>query len=184
MVRLGVFMAALSCLLLTLQVPAYAQAVDGFLGVPWGASKNQVVKAMEDRGFPVRPPFDNQFTGEFAGYQGANLAFFLERNSFYWAQASICHTPENTGYPEVQSCGQNLENMIRSKYGTPAGRRQTHSNAYEITWGGVRNSTGSDEITISLWVCYPDPLNGGIVQVNYKNNSLLRRLKQAGASDL
>jgi hypothetical protein len=74
--------------------------------------------------------------------------------------------------------------MLRNKYGTPAARRQTHSNAYELTWAGIRNATGSDDIAIELWVSHPDKLNGGMLHVRYKNNSLLQRLKKAGASDL
>jgi hypothetical protein len=129
-------------------------------------------------------PFETHFWGEFAGYSAAYLTFEIERNSFYQGSASVCHTEVNTGYNQIQSCGQNLEGMLRNKYGTPAARRQTHSNAHEITWAGIRSSTGSDDITIALWVSYPDKLNGGMVQVRYKNNSLLQRLKKAGASDL
>lgn len=184
MKREGYFIVSVFCLLLILQVPVYAASVDGFIGVPWGASKDKVIKAMQDKGFKVSPPFDTHFWGEFGGYSSANLEFFLERNSFYWGSASVCHTGENSGYNQVHACGQNMENMLRNKYGTQTERRNTHSNAYKITWKGIKNSTGSDDITVSLWVSYPDELNGGVVRVEYKNESLLKRIKEAGESDI
>ena len=171
------------CILLMMHLTSYAASVDGFIGVPWGATQQQIDSAMKEKGFPHHD-FMPYYVGSFAGYTARALSFQLKHDSFYEGQASICHTEENSGHGEVRACSQKIVSMISEKYGQPTGRKDTHRNAYCLYWEGLQNAGTSDKITIKVWTSIPDKLNGGIVQVTYTNNSLLERLKYKDKGDI
>ncbi len=171
------------CVLLAIQLPLYAASVDGFLGVPWGATQQQIDTAMKEKGFSHHE-FMPYYVGSFAGYPARALSFQVKHNAFYEGQASICHTEENSGHGEVRDCSKKIVGMISDKYGQPTRQKQTHSNAYSLYWEGLQSAGSSDNITIQVWTSMPDSLNGGMVQVTYTNNSLLERMKQKDKGDI
>ena len=162
---------------------SHAASVDGFIGVPWGATQQQIDNAMREKGFSHHE-FMPYYVGSFAGYPAPAVSFQVRHNAFYEGQASICHTSENSGYREVEECSQKIVSMISDKYGQPTSRRSTHSNAFFLYWEGLHDAVSSDNITIKVWTSMPDSLNGGIVQVTYTNNSLFERLKGTDKGDI
>jgi hypothetical protein len=129
-------------LLLVLQVTSYAApAVDGFIGVPWGASRQQVQKAMEERGFALleqRPDGTyDVYQGTFAG-NPAQLSFSYEKNFFYRGEAAFLHVKDRDYYT-VKAYYAELRELITAKYGRPV----------EI------NALGSNPISYSKWEDLP-----------------------------
>ena len=174
----------LFCLLIaSCPLSGYAAGPDGFINVPWGATQQQIDNAMKEKGF-YHHEFMPYYVGSFAGYPAPALSFQLKHNAFYEGQASICHTPENSGHREVQDCSQKIVSMISDKYGQPTRQKPEHSNSYSLYWEGLQNAASSDNITIHVWTSLPDRLNGGMIQVTYTNNSLLERLKHKDKGDI
>ena len=108
----------LSVLLLT-QIPSYAQrpAVDGFLGVPWGASKAQVQAAMAKKGFALLKQVsaeEDVYQGTFAGHP-AELTFYYKKNVFYCGSAFLQPGGENV----VESTYYEMVELCKAKYGRP-----------------------------------------------------------------
>lgn len=190
-----------------------AATADGMSGVPWGVNRKQVAKAMQERGFSlagnkfVTALSTTAYVGEFADQSPATLKFIFKGNSFHTGVAIMCITGLNTGHSSVQACGQKMESLIREKYGEPRRRLEAKGSDYYLTmsdpppgvlnsalmnadvslvfWESIsNNSTGTDNITVTLCISQPDPQNGGFVEVSYINNSLLQRLKQSTKSDI
>lgn len=101
--RLAVVLAMVCLALWT--VPVYAgPAVEGFSGVPWGASREQVQAAMAEKGFTLLeqiPGVADKYKGSFAGH-AAELKFFFHKNLFYSGEAIIRDIPA----PEELGAGQ------------------------------------------------------------------------------
>ena len=74
---------------------AQAGAVpEGFVGVPWGASREQIIKTMSERGYKQLTnnarPNELDFEGDFLGVKCFHLYFYLSANSFYEGAAYGC----------------------------------------------------------------------------------------------
>jgi hypothetical protein len=80
-----------------------AAIMNSVLGVPWGASMDQVEKTIKDKGFkvgilsnavsgtsPSFPSFDNRSWDEFAGYHPLKVEFSFSENSFNRFNAIVC----------------------------------------------------------------------------------------------
>ncbi|MBA4389931.1 MAG: hypothetical protein C0399_03235 [Syntrophus sp. (in: bacteria)] len=103
---------------------AQAGAVpDGFIGVPWGASTEQIVKTMNERGYRQltgATPGNLVFKGAFA-QTPCELHFSLLANSFYSASANHC---ARSDYPLApQSTYRQVVDELSKKYGPPTDRR-------------------------------------------------------------
>ena len=72
---------------------AAADTVDGFVGVPWGASKQQVAKEMAQRDFKQVAEGTNYvvYGGTFADLP-ADLTFGFGKNGFYMGEADVTTT--------------------------------------------------------------------------------------------
>jgi hypothetical protein len=131
-------MIALSLLLVT-QMTSYAAPppVDGFVGVPWGASRQQVAAAMAEKGFILLEQRADgsidKYQGTFAG-QPAELEFWYEKNVFYRGEAAFLHVKDKDFYV-VKAYYIELRDLLTAKYGSPR----------EVT------SIGSKPISYSIW---------------------------------
>jgi hypothetical protein len=163
---------------------------DGFLGVPWGATTEQVQKAMKDRGYrqlKAGSPAELIFRGAFAGRE-CNLQFSFLANSFYNATADAC---ARSGHPAAaQVAFRQIVDDMTSKYGPPTkrGSDKVKTNdgkehpAEGATWDLVDSKT-SDKYKIQVgygvtWFA-DDTGDQYVVTVYYQAPSLQERLKKA-----
>jgi hypothetical protein len=114
-----------------LQATVYAAPpVDGFLGVPWGASRQQVQKAMEERGFTLLEQradgYSDTYRGTFVG-KAAELTFFYEEKIFYRGQAAFIHV-KGRDYHTVKAWYAELRDLLAAKYGRPYERTALDAN--------------------------------------------------------
>lgn len=132
---------ALSLVMLFTASSYAASPVDGFIGVPWGASRQQVQKVMEERGFTLLEQradgFSDTYQGTFTG-QPAQLAFIYEKNVFYKGEAAFLHVRDKDYYA-VKSYYTELKGMLTAKYGQPM----------------ERSSIGSQPLSYSKWENLP-----------------------------
>ncbi|MEN6621630.1 MAG: hypothetical protein ABFD50_08800 [Smithella sp.] len=105
---------------------------DGFAGVPWGASKVQIVKIMNGRGYRQiagDQPDELHFRGEFAGVS-CQLNFDLIVDSFHTGEAAGCARSPSPDGP--QATFKRIIDMLSKEYGEPHKRRSE----------SIRNSSG------------------------------------------
>lgn len=91
---------------------------DGFIGVPWGASRDQIVKTMNERGYQrlTAAPGKLEFKGDFAGTP-CQLTFHLLANFFIRGQAGYCEWSDHSIGP--QSTYRRIVKELSKKYGPP-----------------------------------------------------------------
>jgi hypothetical protein len=163
---------------------------EGFLGVPWGAKSDEIVKAMKERGYRQLKGADAgqlSFKGAFAG-EPCQLSFRLMAGSFCSASANFC---ARSGHPQgPQAAFTNIVRDMSEKYGPPTGRRsdklktndgKTHPQ--EGAWWDLVDGRTSDKYSISVdfgvtWFA-DDTGDQYVVNVNYRADSLNERLKKA-----
>jgi hypothetical protein len=91
---------------------------DGFAGVPWGASRAEVEKAMAERHYSKDPESKTAviYNGEFAGYKG-DLIFRFMNNKLYEGDALfLWHDPNKW---RIDKYFSELEIQLIKKYGNP-----------------------------------------------------------------
>lgn len=95
---------------------------DGFMEIPWGAGTEQIIKAMNERGYRQlkgAPLGQLAFRGAFAGTP-CELDFSLIANSFYRGEARVC---AESPYPQgPQSAFRRIVDELSKKYGPPQRR--------------------------------------------------------------
>ena len=173
---------------------AQAGAVpEGFMGVPWGASKAQVIKAMSEQGCQqiTHPQFSSPdtlvFNGSFAGASCPIIYFSFIRNSFYEGKANYCNKSPNPAWPQVTY--KNIVDMLSEKYGPPTNRSSETERTNDgkehpllsTIWNFVDNRS-SDKyfIIVSCHVGWFRDTTGDqyMVDVYYRASSLEERLKK------
>ncbi len=160
---------------------------DGFCGVPWGATKQQIDNIMKEKGFsslnskiPGRPSYD----GTFSDYPAAELHFDVRHNIFFAGYAEIC--PARPGYhPDcVLPCSEDMVKKFTEKYGQPSRiEKSLEINTFHI-WENLQDASSSDNIAIRVWTRIPNSLNAGFVRIVYTNNRLSERLKQKDKDEI
>ena len=99
-----------------------APPVDGFLDVPWGASPQQVEKAVQEKGFTNINVSEICLAcnGSFAGYSATIEYWFNVEpyDTMYHAQVEKIGCSENVFM--VQDCYDDLKGLITAKYGPPS----------------------------------------------------------------
>lgn len=171
-----------------------AAVPDGFLGIPWGASRDLIVKTMNERGYRQltggsriegEDPGILYFKGAFAGAP-CQLSFSLLANSFY-AERAICSLSAWPGVP--QGTFRTISEMLSSKYGPPQGRNSDKMKLNDgrelpresVFWDLVDSRT-SDKYTIQVEfrVAWIAGVTGDqwSVNVSYSADSLYERLKK------
>ena len=158
--------------------------VDGFLGIPWGATAAQIDKAMAAQGFSFVEAVRSgrvdirEYKGTFAGYP-CTIQFSLKANTFFFARvADICMTKGTGGNQKIQENAEKLEMMISAMYGLPSSA-ETPLNPiiYNVDWNGLPSSAAADKVNIRMLVKLTfDEINKGYIGVNYLNVSLRDQL--------
>lgn len=188
----------IACMFLTLAlfmvfaIPAGAAGPDGFAGVPWGATQDQVDQAMRDRGFQrlsSQVPNMQLYSGTFGGYAGS-LQFVFFRSALY---EGLFNTSSRGNYDWVQQVGTEIVNTLMAKYGGYSRTKAPGGNeGVMYYWDGLREPNSGDSIDAYVWVFlnYGDKdleTSPAAVSLDYKNTSLLARLqaqqKQQGSRD-
>jgi hypothetical protein len=129
------------CLLLAAGLaPAYAAPVpEGFAGVPWGATRQQVFDVMKERGFTTQgtiasaglPPGSLVFRGTFDGVP-CQLEFYLQNNALYAGQAT--HMGLFTGHVNLQGIYKQVVGQLGGKYGPPEYDARNEYGKGERSW--------------------------------------------------
>ena len=107
-----------------------APPVDGFIGVPWGASREQVQTAMAEKGFALiglNLDRGDTYKGNFAGYP-AELYFEFLNNVFYKGSARLLdlRSPNYEAY-------FGLKGLISAKY-MQVGREEKEKKCFQSLW--------------------------------------------------
>lgn len=200
---------AVLCLLFGLvtaaPVNAAPPAVDGFLGVPWGAGRVQVAAAMSKMGFPLLQQRDDgsvdSYQGTFAGHP-AQINFYYVDNVFYEGWAGFTDSKATWGgfnNPDTRSQLVMLKleylellRVFTAKYGNYdiAGTATNPNNSNEIvyektSWEHVpTTATPASNVTIAVsygttggfGIGYRQPMSIG-VSVRYSIGDAWARLK-------
>ncbi|MFH1615687.1 MAG: hypothetical protein ABIG61_11475 [Planctomycetota bacterium] len=102
---------------------AGAATVDGFVGVPWGASKQQVAKAMAQQGFTLVDEIKGAY-GEYGVYRGtfvdqpADLAFQFGKNGLCAGQADLLGVRDKDLFI-AKIVYRDIKRLLVTKYGPP-----------------------------------------------------------------
>lgn len=145
-------------LFLVAQLTGYAAPpVEGFMGVPWGADRQQVQKAMEERGFKL---LEQRADGVVDTYQGtfvdqpAQLKFQYYKNGsvFYSGSAAFLHV-KGRSPDSAMAYYYELKGLLTAKYGTRTALATDGSGRLEYAslWQGLpATATPSGQATIQL----------------------------------
>jgi hypothetical protein len=126
------FLALLFSLLVVFTASAYAApALNGFIGIPWGANGEQVRQGMAQNGFSfhndnkwgilTQQTFEN---GSYAGYMSYLGSAFLKYDTMYKGGVSIKAT-DGGGLDFLYS---RLKNLLQDKYGALESETQEWAN--------------------------------------------------------
>ncbi|MBA4389938.1 MAG: hypothetical protein C0399_03270 [Syntrophus sp. (in: bacteria)] len=161
---------------------------DGFAGLPWGASRAEVKKAMAERYYPKDPESKAHvyiYNGEFAGYK-ADLVFRFINNKVYEGGALFLY--RETNKYSIDQCFSDLEAQLIRKYGNPIYRYRADSGEPWKPWSDNWTLTGQNTtIDLVLGKAYqykaPNPRSmppevEGKVNVNYTNRTLKEQEKK------
>ncbi len=133
--------AATACLLLAVFLaPALAApGPEGFAGVPWGATRQQVVNAMNERGFSTQgtitrgglPPGTLLYRGTFDG-EPCQLEFYLQNNALCFGQ--VAHLGLFTGQVNLERLYKRVVGQLGEKYGPPEYDSRRNDGTNERFW--------------------------------------------------
>jgi len=157
---LFIVLAMVAVLIVVFSSMAQAQAVpDGFAGIPWGASRTTVEKAMAERYYPKDSTSKADvyiYNGEFAGYKG-DLIFRFINNKFYEGNALfLWHEPNNW---RIDQYFRELEVQLIKKYGNPHHRYPGTNEPWEprsSSWT-LKNSNTTIDLILHKQYEYKDP---------------------------
>lgn len=172
--------------LLTLTAPICAAPVpEGFVGVPWGATQEQVIKMMSERGWREAFGDGKSFYGFFAGFPGI-VTFEFTGNAMTGGRAELERATNGYNSKHTFDAGYKL---LSEKYGQAV--IQTYNNPdrkssmpvlYQAEWELVDDAS-ADKYAIMLWTSDAFYLRDGtrlyLVGVNYTNKSLKDRKKNS-----
>ena len=95
--------------------------VDGFMGAPWGASRQQVEAAMAEKGFAlIEQRADgvvDRYRGVFADHP-AELLFRYNKNVFYYGEAHLLDA-QGKGLDAALDAYHAMARLLTAKYGPP-----------------------------------------------------------------
>jgi len=134
-------------------LPAYAAPpLDGFIGVPWGASRQQVQKAMEERGFTLLEQradgIVDTYRGTFTG-QPAELKFQYEKNAYFAGTATFLHIKGS--FDASMAYYYELKGLLTAKYGTPTVYANAAGQESVCRWEGLpATATPQGQVNIQL----------------------------------
>jgi hypothetical protein len=183
-------LALLSVSVVTFSGIVQAGAVpEGFEGVPWGASRDRVIKTMSEQGYRqiTHPQYSSPdilvFNGSFAGFPCLTMIFYFINNSLYEGHAENCN--RSSSPPQADFTFNRIVKMLSEKYGPPNNRLsrplEGHKPIEIASWEFVDNRS-SDKYWIAVHdhVTWFTDTRGDqyVVDVFYGASSLEERLKE------
>ena len=184
MSRLVLFTVMILCLLFVMQSVGYAGvAPEGFVGVLWGASSEQINKTMRERGYKKiesNNPDILRFFGTF-GSQPCDLSFNLSMNSFYQGTA---YCSQNEQHATTKWFFELEVKKLSEKYGPPDEQdtRKVEKCTDVCDWAMWDHlyDNNSNKYSIQALVWRFDTLGGkkSHYTIEYKNESLSEQLKK------
>lgn len=178
-----IFVLCTATLVMFSGIARAGEVPDGFAGIPWGASHDQINKTMSQRSY-------RQITSEVPGgliFKGAfaeascQLYFNLTANSFHPGKADFCDISPDPRLP--QATFNRIIKMLSEKYGPPRLRQSEPEVLLEhVSWQFI-DSRSSDKysIRVHFWHCATNDGTGTpkySVEVIYAADSLRERLKK------
>jgi hypothetical protein len=182
------------CLLFWFMPLHAAPAVDGFAGVPWGASKKQVQKVMKAKGYAFLEEqtegsrHTEKYKGAFAG-EPADLIFRFKNNVFWRGYADILAVAETDDRYYLMTVLDSIKPLIAAKYG-PVTREVEYGDknkwvGYQVIWKNLAAATtppGLVEIMLHCGFCrdlFAHRIKRG-VQVDYSIGENWANMKASG----
>jgi len=197
--KVSILVILFSLVLMCFTVSAYAApSVEGFMGVPWGASRQQVEAAMAEQGFEklAKPEFCSSFpqdprcdpnllrySGQFAGEQ-AEVNCSIQNKAMVKGWVSIkSFVPFNlTG--QMYSYTR-IRGLLTQKYGPPTSDSPGEFTA-DARWLLTSGEAGGDQVEIQIIIAKAfktgytstgTPVGQpGWIEIHYINRSLQERL--------
>jgi hypothetical protein len=113
--RVFIFVTLFWLLLMCFALTAYAAPVpEGFVGVPWGSSRDQVIKIMSERGWREAYHDGKTYYGSFAGFPEGLIIFGYTGNVMTSGSAELQRA--TSGYQSRQVFDDAYK-LISEKYG-------------------------------------------------------------------
>jgi hypothetical protein len=176
------------CLLMSFSKASYAAppTVDGFVGVPWGASRQQVASVMVEKGYALLQQREDgvldRYQGTFADYP-AELVFLYTKNVFYYGSAELLPARDK-GMDVAMKYYYEMAQLLTAKYGEPAkksygflpgpGGKETILSRHS-SWENIPAAiTPPGQVTISV---LGGDMAGYRVEVNYTIGKAWAQLK-------
>lgn len=190
------------CLLLLLQATVFAAPpVEGFIGLPWGSSREQVDNAMAEQGFiklakpdwcatvpgnALCDPGLVNYDGRFAGDR-AEIRFLFQNKALYrgWV---ILSSSETIYLQDQVNAFRNMKGLLTEKYGSPTtdekntrpnGWGQSARAVWELTSGDSGDRVDIVLLMEGVFLYDAKRPQSGRVEVFYINRSLEKRLKNS-----
>jgi hypothetical protein len=173
-----IFVTLFWLLLMCFAVTAYAEPVpEGFVGVPWGTTREQVRKIMSERGWlrlTGSAPTEESFNGAYNGMTG-QLTFIFAGESFVEGRADfLARVPERSIAFTTKKYEETVK-ILTEKYGPP--------NNGSSTWKITDARTGDEYTMFALFIemGFYDTMDGmkekhTSFSVTYRADSLKKRL--------
>ena len=186
--------------MLLLQATSYAAPpVEGFMGVPWGAGREQVAKAMAEQGFiklakpdwcatvpgnALCDPGLVNYDGRFAG-ERAEIRFLFQNKSLYqgWVMFTMSQT---TRLADQVNSYTRTKALLAEKYGPPTTetkyiRPKGGSESARASWMLTTGDPGDQVELVVLMegVFTYSIVSSGHVSLFYINRGLEQRLKKS-----
>ena len=180
-------------LLINVSATGTAAAPEGILGVPWGASPQDVKQVMDKTGFTLwREDTDPQVgyfatyaDGLYAGYSVTGLTFSFLSNQAYAAKVSI-----SDKRADIQAAYADLKKLLTQKYGLPKPEVVLH---IPVNMPGVRTTVMDTYVTewsldngseLPFTIALNKNPTWGTVEVYYANKALREKLKTQSRQDI
>lgn len=152
-------------------------AVEGFVGVPWGASRLQVASVMREKGFTlitnrVAGFYDaDLYRGSFADH-GANLYFHYDGKDSFSSGEAFLLTVQGHNFDVAMSGYYDLTSLLKAKYGPfeqesigegwrlcrwdnlPTKGASPAKAEIEVQGGRIPDYSGKNEQLYGVWVQY------------------------------
>ena len=185
LVTTSIIIVAFAATAFTVTAYAATPSVDGFLGVPWGASRTQVEKVMGERGFTLLVQRSDVevdiYQGTFADYP-AELCFDYTKNALYKGSAAFLDVKGREPLIRQQRYIE-MKNLIALKYGPPSQEYVGYKDIEFISNWENLSTTGSPPGRVSIevrWIAVS--YNAGILEgagVSYSVGREWLKLKSA-----
>lgn len=180
-------------LLINVSATGTAAAPEGILGVPWGASPQDVKQVMDKTGFtlwkedtdPQSGYYATYADGLYAGYSVTGLTFSFLSNQAYAAKVSI-----SDKRADIQAAYADLKKLLTQKYGLPKPEVVLH---IPVNMPGVRTTVMDTYVTewsldngseLPFTIALNKNPTWGTVEVYYANKALREKLKTQSRQDI